>query len=158
MDKKLILKIISWVFIIIVIVDAITTVIGFTSGNLRKQMEATFEEGMTESGESYEEISQQVIDIFVYFSIGGTVIASLLKLYLGVKGINQANGKIKGKANIVWAKIIFYLSLVSVISGIMSITKGKQSISSFITSIVSLIVIYIYMTAAKEVVEEAEQK
>ncbi len=155
-DKKN-LKITSYIVIVLAIVNVIFLGIGFANGELKKGIEARVDETMIQSGASADEIEQSH-DLVFNLSLNGTIIgvgiAVLLKLYLGIKGLHQAGGKIKGKGNIVWAKIIFVFTAISVFSSIISLNKGEIQLSSLISSLADLVIIFYYMKYANKVVEE----
>ncbi len=110
---------------------------------------------MTESGASAEEIEQShdlVFNLSFYSIIGATAINVLLDIYLAIKGLHQAEGKIKGKGNIVWARVILVFTIMSIFMSITSFSKGKIPIGA----ITNIIIIYYYMRTAKKVVEEEQ--
>ena len=154
-EHKKNLKIISYVIIILAIFNIVLLGIGFANGQLKQEVEAKVQETMDESGASAEEIEQShdlVFNLSLYAIIGATAINVLLDVYLGIKGLHQSEGKIKGKANIVWARVILIFTIMSVIMSITSIGKGKIPIAS----ITNIIIVYYYMSCAKKVVEEKE--
>ena len=109
---------------------------------------------MKEGESTAEEIDRDhdlIYNILFNGTIAGVGLSTLLYIYLGVKGLRQSEEKGKGKANLVWAKLLFVLGIMSIIS------FGETSISSFISSITSLIIIYYYMKYVKGVVEPKEE-
>ena len=158
-ESKKNLKVASYVIIVLAIVNVIILGIGFANGQLKKDIEASVEQSMQESGASTTEVEESYDIIFnatLYGTIGATALGVLLDVYLGIKGLHQSEGKIKGKGNIVWAKIIFVLSVISLVMSIIPLTKGQVSVSSFISSLAGAIIIFYYLKYAKEVVEGEE--
>lgn len=157
-DSKHKLKVVSYVIIALAIFNAIMLGIGWKNGELREEVQAKLNQSMTENEVTEEEVEQMgdtLLDVTFYSTIGITVLGILFKIYLGVKGLHQANGKIKGKGNIVWAKIIFICSIISIALSIMPLIRGEISIPSFTSSLASLVIISYYMLSASKVVKEA---
>ena len=114
-DSKHKLKVVSYVIIALAIFNAIMLGIGWKDGELREEVQAKLNQSMTENEVTEEEIDQfgdTLLDVTFYSTIGVTVLGILFKIYLGVKGLHQADGKINGKGNIVWAKIIFICCII----------------------------------------------
>ena len=158
-ESKKNLKVTSYVIIVLAIVNVILLGIGFATGQLKNEAEAKIQETMQESGASAAEIEEShdiILNATLYGTIGGIALGVLLDVYLGIKGLHQSEGKIKGKGNIVWAKIIFVLSIISIAMSIIPLTKGQVSVSSFISSLAGAIIIFYYLKYAKEVVEGEE--
>ena len=153
------LKITSYVIIVLAIVNILFLGIGYANGQLKDEIEAKIE-SMKESGSTAEEIDRDHDLIYTLLFNGtlvGVGISTLLYVYLGIKGLRQSEEKGKGKGNIVWAKLLFVLGLMSVIMSVISLTNGQISASSFVSSLASLVIIYYYMKYAKEVVEPKEE-
>ncbi len=156
-ESKKNLKIVSYIVIILAIFNLVLLGIGFANGQFKNDIEVKIQK-MKESGSTAEEIDRDhdlIYNILFNGTIAGVGLSTLLYIYLGVKGLHQSEEKGKGKANLVWAKLLFVLGIMSVIMSVISF--GETSISSFISSITSLIIIYYYMKYVKGVVEPKEE-
>ena len=156
-ESKKNLKITSYVIIVLAIFNIVLIGIGFASGQLKNDVEVKIQ-NMKESGSTAEEIDRDhdlIYNILFNGTIVGVGLSTLLYIYLGVKGLRQSEEKGKGKGNLVWAKLLFVLGIMSVIMSVISF--GEISISSFVSSLASLVIIYYYMKYAKEVVEPKEK-
>ena len=158
-EHKKNLKIISYVIIILAIFNIVLLGIGFANGQLKQEVEERVQDTMVQSGASAEEIEQAkdvLLNISFYGSISGVVIGVLFKIYLGVKGLSQADGKVKGKGNIVLATVVLVCSIISVCTSIMPLIRKEISTPSFVSSVCGLIVIAYYVVAASKVVKAVE--
>ena len=159
-ENKKNLKITSYVIIILAIVNLILFGIGFANGSLRENAEKLTEESISQTEGATEELGQmkdKVVDMALYGTIGATAIGVLFDLYFGIAGLRQANGTSKGKANIILATIIFVLALIGLAMSIIPLTKGQESVSSFFSSVLGLIIMFYYIRYAKKVVEQTNE-
>ena len=157
-ENKKNLKITSYIIIILAIINIIFIGIDFATGELRQNAEKLTEQSISQTEEIAElgEMEGKVVDIAVYGTIGVAAIGVLFDVYLGIAGLRQAKGTSKGKANIILATIIFVLALIGLIPMIISLTKDQASISSLISSVLGLIIMFYYIRYAKKVVDEKE--
>ena len=156
-EHKKNLKITSYVIIILAIFNIVLMGINFATGELRENAKKLTEESISQTEGASEELGgneDKVVDMAVYGVIGITAIGVLFDLYLGIAGLRQANGTSKGKANIILATIVFVLALIGLVLMIISLTKDQTSISSLISSLASLIIMFYYIRYAKKVVEQ----
>ncbi len=158
-ENKKNLKITSYVIIVLAIINIIFMGISFVNGDLRENAEKATEETISQSEGTAGELStmkDKLVDMAIYGTIGAAVVGVLFDVYLAVAGLRQANGTSKGKANIILATIIFVLALIGFVMMIISATKDQTSISSLVSSLASLIIMFYYIRYAKKVVEEKE--
>ena len=156
-ENKKNLKITSYIIIILAIFNILLLGIGFANGQLKQEVEDIVQDTMTESGASPEEVEQShdlVFNLSFYAIIGGTAINVLLDVYLGIKGLRQSEGKGKGKANIVWARLIIVFTIISTIMSITSPSRGRIPVAA----ITNILIVYYYMSCAKKVLEEKEEE
>ena len=149
----------SWVLIILAIFNAVMLGINWKSGDLRKEAKARLNQSLSEndvSEEEAEEVEDTLSNVVFYTVVTLTILGVLFKIYLGVKGLSQAKGKIKGKGNIAWATIVLACSIFSVASSIVPMIRQEIEIPSFVSSVCSLIIITYYVVAASNVVKAYE--
>ena len=158
-ENKKNLKITSYVIIILAIINIVLMGINFATGELRENAKKLTEESISQTEGASEELGgmeDKVVDMAVYGTIGGAAIGILFDVYLGVAGLRQVKGTSKGKANIILATIVFVIGLIGLIPMIMSVTKDQTTISSLVSSLAGLIIMFYYIRYAKKVVEEKE--
>ena len=156
-DNKQNLKITSYIIIILAIVNIVLMGIEFANGQLRENAEKLTEQSIIQTEGASEELGDvkgTVVDMAVYGTIGATAIGVLFDVYLGIAGLRQAKGTSKGKVNIILATIVFVLACIGLISMIISLTKDQTSISSLVSSIAGLIIMFCYIRYARKVVAE----
>lgn len=89
--------------------------------------------------------------------IAVTVIILLPQIYIGVKGIKMAKNPNSSKAHIVWAIILFVISIVGIISPLLGIIKQeavKDNVSELLNGIIDAVVFLDYTISAKKVLKE----
>lgn len=153
------LKVASWVIIILAIFNAVMLGINWKSGDLRKEAEARINQTLEENDVSEEEaddVEDTLSNVVFYTVVTLTILGVLFKLYLGVKGINQANGNVKGKGNIVWATIVLICCAISLGTSIMPMIRQEIEIPSVVSSACSLFIIAYYLVYASKVVKGVE--
>ncbi len=154
-ENKKNLKITSYVIIILAIFNIVLMGINFATGELRDNARKLTEESIQAEGATEsEEVEGNVVDMAVYGTIGATAIGVLFDVYLGIAGLRQAKGASKGKLNIILATIVFVLALIGLIPMIISLTKNQTSISSLVSSLLGLVIMFYYISYAKKVVNE----
>ena len=87
------------------------------------------------------------------------VVFTLPSLYVGFKGLKMAKAPTASKAHIVWAKILFViavLSLVSPILGFINKADGGETIGGLLSILFEIVVYFDYIKHAKAVREEAK--
>lgn len=103
-----------------------------------------------------EGISPEFADValVIVWVIG--IVFLLPQVYVGVKGIKQANNPTPGKAHMVWALILTALSVVSLISGIADITKVYtfEKLLTVIDVLLNVVVFSAYLYYARLVAKE----
>ncbi len=152
-ENKKNLKITSYIIIILAIFNVVLFGIGFAKGELKDNIDKQVEESISQNKE-LEDMKDKLTDITLYGTIGATAIGVLFDLYLGIAGLRQASGKSKGKVNIVLATIVFVFALIGLIPMIMQITKDQTTISSLVSSLAGLIIMFYYIRYAKKAIEE----
>ena len=153
------LKVVSWVLIALAISNAIMLGISWKSGELRDEAKARLNQSMTENHvdeNEVEEVEDTLSNVVFYAVVSLTILGVLFKIYLGVKGLSQADGKVKGKGNIVWATVVLVCSIISVCTSIMPLIRKEISIPSFVSSVCGLVIIAYYVVAASKVVKAVE--
>lgn len=153
------LKVVSWVLIALAVFNAIMLGIGWKNGELREEAKARLNQSMVESGVAENEVEgmeDTLSNVVFYTVVILTILGILFKVYLGVKGLNQADGKVKGKANIVLATIVLICSIISVGTSIMPLIRKEMSVASFVSSLCGLLIIAYYVVAASKVVKAVE--
>lgn len=95
--------------------------------------------------------TEQIATIVFAAVIGVSVLTYLVTLYIGVKGLRQANGKCKGGANITLAKILFVLNIIGLAGDTYSIVCGHPDIQYIGQTLIYISILYPYIKSAKNV-------
>lgn len=95
--------------------------------------------------------TEQIATIVFAAVIGVSVLTYLVTLYIGVKGLRQANGKCKGGANITWAKIMLVLNIIGFAGSIYDIIRGQMDIHYLCQELIYISIFYPYIKSAKNV-------
>ena len=80
--------------------------------------------------------------------IGLLAVVTLVYLYLGIMGILQAKGKIKGKGHIVFGKVLFVLCAILTVINIIYLIKQKSDVLTLCQSIASTAIMFSYIQSA----------
>lgn len=88
--------------------------------------------------------------IFMVALFALTLVVTLIKFWMGLQGVRYGNGNGKGKSHITFAKIAVWLFVIFVAMGVADVITGSGSIGDVIPDVVSLILVWFYMKAAKE--------
>lgn len=81
------------------------------------------------------------------------IIFLLPQVYLGVRGIKQANKPTKGRAHIVWAFILTVCAIISTVSEIIVLTNGYSfdKLLALINVLVNVLLFGEYYLAARQI-------
>ena len=128
------LKIWSVLYIVLAIVDVVSIVGAYIGGDLK----------IANASENMQMGALIIV-------IGLTVLMALSKLFLGIQGYRQANGKTKRTGHITFAKIILVLSIIISIASIFDAINGYNfsQTSDLWLDLFSLVVIFDYIKQAK---------
>ena len=135
------LKIFSCLFIVFALTDAVTFIIDWFNGKLKIE---------NFTGSTTEEIAKVTLIAVIIIA----VVAVLVKLYLGIKGIRQAQGKTKGKANVTIAKIIFICLIILFVLAIVAVIKNTGNYYDLINYAVNMLIMYYYIKYVNAVIEK----
>lgn len=80
-----------------------------------------------------------------------SVLLYLLEFYIGFKGLRQADGKCKGRSNIILAKIMLVMNSLAVIISICGLATGKDDVQYLCQSLIYVSVYYAYIRSAKAI-------
>lgn len=132
------LKIWSVLYIILAIVDAVSIVGAYLSGDL-----------------NVSDVSENMQTAVLIIVIGLAVIMALSKLFLGIQGYRQADGKTKGTGHITFAKVVLVLSIITFVATIPGIINeySYKKISDLCLNLFSLVVVFDYIKQAKYIKE-----
>lgn len=132
------LKVWSILYIILAIIDVVSIIGAYLSGDLK-----------------VSNISENMQTSVLIVVIGLAILMALAKLFLGIQGYRQANDKTKGTGHITFAKIIFVLSIITCVASILDIINGYnyRKISDLCLNLFSLLVIFDYIKQAKYIKE-----
>ena len=80
------------------------------------------------------------------------------QIYVGVKGIKQANNPTPGKAHIVWAFILAAMSVLSTISAMSKLSHGysTENLLTLIDVLLNVIIFVAYFYYARKVAAEIQ--
>ena len=120
--------------------DVINLIVAWANGSLKFTANVA---GVPEAAAN----TAVTVTFIILLAIGS--IGTILKLYLGVKGLRQSKGQGgNGRGHIVWAKIIAVLLVIGVIGTISSVTQGTEHWYTLISPVISLIAAYFYIKSA----------
>ena len=125
------LKEISIVLLILVGLSLVRMIVEVALGGLMVQ---ELPEGVT------EELMQAAL--IIVFVIGLLIL--LPQIYVGIKGIKESKKPTSSRAHIVWAKIIFVLSIIALISPISSLIQGADIVDNVLTLVDILLDVVLY--------------
>lgn len=93
-----------------------------------------------------------VLAIAKVFLLAVSVICLLPNVYVGIKGLRVAKTPDSSKAHIVWATILFVISLISIISPVLGIVKQgsvTENVESLLSVLIDLVIYFEYIKYAK---------
>jgi uncharacterized membrane protein YhaH (DUF805 family) len=86
--------------------------------------------------------------------LGVSLLLLIPDVYIGVKGLKAAKNPSSSKEHIVWATILFVLSIIALISpilGLFSSDSVRESISAILSCLVQILIYFEYIRDAKRV-------
>jgi uncharacterized membrane protein YhaH (DUF805 family) len=86
--------------------------------------------------------------------LGISLLLLIPDVYIGVKGLKAAKNPSSSKGHIVWATILFVLSIIALISPILGLFSGdsvRESISAILSCLVQILIYFEYIRDAKRV-------
>ena len=144
MEKKLDyragLRTASIVYLILAVLEVVVTVLTWLMGDYdAAAMSAA--SGLPES----------TVHAVIYGILGLTAVAVLLKVWLGVAGIRQVNGKPVGKAHIVIATIMAVLGIISFVLDLVGVDAGTTTVSDAALTAANFSMAVMYVSYAKAI-------
>lgn len=132
------LKIWSTLYIILAIIDVVSFIGAYLGGELK-----------------VENVSEKMQTAVLVIVVVLVILMALSKLFLGVQGYRQVNGKTKGTGHITFAKIIFVLSIIACVASVPNMINGfnYKAISDLCLNLFSALVVFDYMKQAKYIKE-----
>jgi hypothetical protein len=112
--------------------------------------------GFGDVGQLPEGTSAEVAEVVLVIVWALGIVFLLPQVYIGIKGIKQAQNPTHGKAHMIWAVILTAMSAISLISGIVDISKA-YSFDKLLTVadvLVNVIVFGAYYFYARKVAKE----
>lgn len=97
-----------------------------------------------------EGISENIIQGVTIALAVVIVIIALIKLFLGIRGIQQSNGTCKGKSHITIAKIVTVISIISVIASIPELKLETSVIINLLDEVVTISILFDYIRNSKK--------
>lgn len=141
MEKhKKALKIVGYAMILIAVLNAVVLGIDFFSGK--------FSEAELSKSIGSQWNSELYIPMLI-FTIGVAVIFMLLNIFLGVRGIKQANNKVTKYGHITLATVFFVFDVISCIYEIFALKNNSAYNFAFSQNTVSAILLFLYISSAK---------
>lgn len=138
-NSKKTLKIYGILFIFLAILDVGMFALNYFLGDFKEKW------NMNVVGIS-ENTIQGVTIAFVLVIL----IIALIKLFLGIRGIQQSNGTYKGKSHITIAKIVIVMSIISVIASIPGFKLETSVIINLLGNIVTISILFDYIKNSKK--------
>lgn len=143
-NNKTALKVVAYALILLAIVNVATVAIDFFSGNYSEEALSKALGNQWNSG---------LYMPYLICVIGIIAISIILEIFLGIRGIKQADGKVNKYGHITLATILFVLNAISCISGIFNIMNNKVDSLSFSQTIVMTLLLFLYISNAKALKE-----
>ena len=100
--------------------------------------------------------SDSVLLIAKIVLFGISLLLLIPDVYIGVKGLKVAKKSDSSKGHIVWATILFVLSIIALISPIVSLFSAesiRESISAILSGLVQILIYFEYIKDAKTLVK-----
>lgn len=95
--------------------------------------------------DAWEGISHEVM---LGSIIGILAVVTLVYLYLGIMGLLQAKGKIKGKGHIVFGKVLFVICAIFTVIDIIFLIQQKSDVLTLCQSVASTAIMFSYVQSA----------
>ena len=143
--NKKALKIVSYAIILMALVSIATVAIDFFSGNYSEEVLAKTVGSQWNSG---------LYIPYLIFAIGIVAIFILLDIFLGIRGIKQADGKVNKYGHITLATILFVLDAISCVFAILSMKNKTIEAVSFSQNTVITLLLFLYISSAKALKEK----
>lgn len=134
------LKIFSNLFIFLGVWDIISFLIDYFFGSL------TLENLKTMATPGVAIVSWIILIIVL-------IVLVAIKMYLGIKGLQQVKGNTKGKGNVRLAKVIYVILIVCFILSLVTIFQGSGSYLDLINYVVNIIIIHYYIQYVNAVIK-----
>lgn len=99
------------------------------------------------------DVSLDVAKAIMITAIVIAVIASLVKFYLGFKGLNQAKGTGKGTSHITISKILLVFFVIIFAVGAYGLIKDSSTWLSVLSDLASIIILFTYISSATKLKE-----
>ena len=90
-----------------------------------------------------------------------SVICLFPRVYVGMKGLRMAKNPDSSKGHIIWATIIFVLTLIGLVSPLFAVVKQEnvsENVSSLLGILLDLAIYYDYIKYAKQVSKQASEE
>ena len=139
MDNKKVLKIYGILFIILAMFNLVSLGLNFSG---------------SESLTAIENIPANILNVLSGLIFSLIIIEILVELFLGIMGIQQSNGKYKGKIHITLAKIMLTLSVLYIVLMLPTFIAKEIEFSALIDEVTMSAVWFGYIDFAKKVLEE----
>lgn len=100
--------------------------------------------------------SDSVLLIAKIVLFGISLLLLIPDVYIGVKGLKVAKKPSTSKGHIVWATILFVLSIIALISPLVSLFSAesiRESISAILSGLVQILIYFEYIKDAKTLVK-----
>ena len=97
---------------------------------------------------------ENIVLIAKFVIIGIALVVLLPQVYVGVKGLKLASNPGPAKACIVWATILFVISILSIISPIAGLIKHEfigSNVSALLDAVVDILIYFEFIKYAKTV-------
>ena len=143
-NNKTALKVVAYALILLAIVNVATVAIDFFSGNYSEEALSKALGNQWNSG---------LYMPYLICVIGIIAISIILEIFLGIRGIKQADGKVNKYGHITLATVLFVLDFISCIFGILAIRNKTVDASSFSQSTLVTITLFLYISSAKALKE-----
>lgn len=138
-NSKKNLKIYGILFIFLAIWDVFTLIVNYFLGDYKEIWNI-----------SVEGVSANIIQGVTIAILLVIVIIVLIKLFLGVRAIQQSNGTYKGKSHITIARIAMVISIILVIAAIPGLKLETSVIMNFLDDIVTVSILFDYIRNSKK--------
>ncbi len=100
-----------------------------------------------------EGFTAEIYQVVLLISLVLSFLLCLPDLYMGIKGLKIAEKPDDSCAHIVWAKILFVITVIAVVSSLISLfnaTDITMEILEFVNVVLSAIAYFIYIKAATD--------
>jgi hypothetical protein len=105
--------------------------------------------------EPVEGLSAEVVQVIAIIAFVLSFVVLLPQIYVGIKGIQIANGAKSGKAHIVWAVILAVFAVIALISSFGGLAKFSfNAVLNVITPAIDVLLYVCYIIYARKVANE----